>query len=137
MSIASVTACNKRAEVEAEIGGDAASVVAVEGPGHLHRIKLSSDAAQRIGLETAVVRLLPPLGRPRMAVPMAAVLYDQNGATWVYAQVAPLTFQRARVVLTAVGGNFAILRSGPPAGTAVATVGAAELRGSEDGVPGE
>jgi hypothetical protein len=140
LTAAGVTGCNKKTAGEAEIGGDAASVVALDGPGHRHRISLSVDAAQRIGLETEPVRVLPARARtaPRLAVPLAAVLYDPDGATWVYAQTAPRTFERARVVVIAVVNNaLAVLQSGPSAGTEVATVGAAELRGSEDGVPGE
>jgi hypothetical protein len=135
-----VAACNKATEGEAEIGGDAASVVALDGPGHRHRITLTADAAQRIGLETETVRLLPGTNRTaqRLVVPLAAVLYDPDGATWVYAQTAPLAFERARVVVSGlVGDTLAVLRAGPSAGTVVATIGAAELRGSENGVPGE
>jgi hypothetical protein len=140
LTAAGLTACNKKTAGEAEIGGDAASVVALDGPGNLHRISLSVDAARRIGLRTEAVRLLPPTTQSaqRLVVPLAAVLYDPDGVTWVYAQTAPRTFQRNRVVVVGVvHDTLAILRSGPSPGTEVATVGAAELRGSEHGVPGE
>ena len=73
----------------------------------------------------------------QLVVANAAVLYDQDGATWVYAETGPLTFRRVRVTISGTNGDLAILSSGPAVGTTVATVGAAELRGSEDGVPGE
>jgi hypothetical protein len=135
----SVSGCG-RGGGDSEIGGDPASVAAIDGPGGLHSIQLSPDAASRIGLKTDKVRPLAAGqvgGAGLLVVDMAAVLYDQDGATWVYGQTEPLTFQRMPVVVSRVDGNLAVLLSGPPVGTAVATLGAAELRGSEDGVPGE
>jgi hypothetical protein len=129
----SVTGCSKAAG-EGEIGADPATVESVDGPGDLHSIKLSQDAAERIGLKTDKV---VPGGAGQLTIDIAAVLYDQDGATWVYGQTELLTFQRMPVVVSRVDGNRAVLESGPPVGTAVATLGAAELRGSEDGVPGE
>jgi hypothetical protein len=73
----------------------------------------------------------------QLAVALGAVLYDKDGATWVYVRTAPLTFQRQQVVISRVAGDVAVLRSGPSAGTAVANIGVAELRGAEDGVSGE
>jgi hypothetical protein len=126
----------------AEIGGDPASVSAIDAAGLLHRIQLSADAAARIGLTTDTVRAVPGAGGKgaagrEVSVAAAALLYDQDGATWVYEQTAPLTFQRARVALSRVVGELAVLSAGPSAGSSVVTLGAAELRGSEDGVPGE
>lgn len=137
-----VAGCSKSAASESGIGGDPASVTAIDGPGDLHRIELTTDAAQRIGLTTDTVRLLPAStltggSGKQLAVAVGAVLYDQDGVTWVYVESAPLTFQRQRVTLSRVDGDVAVLQSGPAPGTAVANVGAAELRGSEDGVPGE
>jgi hypothetical protein len=130
--------CSRGGAAEVDIGGDPASVTALQGPGKLHRIELNADAASRIGLRTDTVRALPAgKGGARLAVDIAAVLYDQDGATWVYAVIAPLTFQRAPVTVSGMTGQLAILSAGPAVGTAVATQGAAELRGSEDGVPGE
>jgi len=127
---------------EVAIGRDPAVVTPVAGAGNLHRITLNVDAASRIGLETDTVRELsstPPKvgGVPLTTVNFAAVLYDKNGATWVYAETAKLIFQRKPVTVVRVDGDRAVLSSGPTVGSAVATVGAAELRGSEDGVPGE
>jgi hypothetical protein len=154
--------CARSAATE-EIGGDPAVVTPVKGPGNLHRIQLTADGAKRIGLQTDTVRTVPATAQEMAAnaqkggagtqkvpataqkggagthlvVANAAVLYDQDGATWVYAETGPLTFQRVRVTISGTTGDLAILRSGPAVGTTVATVGAAELRGSEDGVPGE
>lgn len=128
---------------EVAIGGDPAVVTPIAGAGHLHRIKLDADSAARIGLATGTVGQLPAT-RPKKGaaqslsvVPIGAVLYDKDGATWVYAETAPLTFQRKPVTVVSADGNRVVLSSGPAVGSRVATVGAAELRGSEEGVPGE
>lgn len=139
LCIVSLAGCSRSAaHTDAEIGGDPAQVTALGGPDQRHQIKLSADSAQRIGLQTSTMQIRAFTGRaPQLTVPLAAVLYDEDGTTWVYAETAQLTFQREPVVITRVNGDLAVLRSGPAPGTAVATVGAAELRGSEDGVPGE
>jgi hypothetical protein len=126
---------------EAESNGGA-TVTDVEGKDGIHRVELTADAAQRIGLETATVGAMAGLAKPaaapgRVSVPLDAVLYDKDGATWVYVGTAKYAFERARVAVSGVDGKLAVLTSGPPAGTAVVTVGAAELRGAEDGVEGE
>ncbi len=138
----SVAGCSAgAADSGSGVGEDPASVTAIGDAGELHRIELSADAASRIGLTTDTVRVLPAKRAGSTArllgVSLAAVLYDQDGVTWVYAQTAPLTFQREQVTVSGVSGDLAILTSGPAPGTSVATMGAAELRGSEDGVPGE
>jgi hypothetical protein len=71
------------------------------------------------------------------AVPAAALVYDKNGGTWVYTNSQPLTFVRERVTVARIEGDLAVLQSGPAPGTAVATVGAAELLGTEYGVEGQ
>ena len=43
-------------------------------------------------------------------------------------------FQRQRVALIDMVGDFAVLSQGPPLGTRVVTAGAAELFGTEFGV---
>ena len=114
-----------------------ATVIALDDHSGRHSVQLTEDGASRIGLATDTVRATVGPGLPGLTVAAAAVLYDENGVTWVYVQTAPLTFQRARVAVSRVDGDTAVLRSGPPAGTTVATVGVAELRGVEEGVPGE
>jgi hypothetical protein len=67
-------------------------------------------------------------------VPVPALVYDPEGSSWVYTNPAPLTYIRAAVVVDHVEGDNAILRTGPPLGTAVVSVGAQELLGAEYGV---
>jgi hypothetical protein len=69
-----------------------------------------------------------------LVVPYGAILYDIDGGTWVYEASSPQVFVRRRVELARVIADLAVLRRGPPAGTSVVTVGAAELFGTEFGV---
>ncbi len=73
-------------------------------------------------------------GQGRKIVPYAAVLYDPKGNTWVYTNPQPLVFIRQPIYIETIRGNEVILSGGPPAGTAVVTVGGAELYGTEFGV---
>lgn len=98
----------------------------------LMTLTLSAKAAERLGIETAEVA---DTGA-RTVVPYAAVIYDAQGATWTYVAVEPLTFERELIVVESISGDEAILADGPPAGTPVVIVGAAELYGAETGVDG-
>jgi hypothetical protein len=128
--------CKASSSAEAETDG-AASVTEVRGQDGIHRVELTADGAQRIGLRTGIVGSRVAAGKPARTVPLSAVLYDRAGATWVYVSTGKFAFQRARISVSGVEGQLALLSAGPAAGTAVATVGAAELLGAEDGVPGE
>ena len=94
------------------------------------RIILTKEAEGRIGLQTATVQ-------PNSSMPIAALVYDRQGDTWVYTVAGPLTYVRQHVTVARVTGDTVVLRTGPPPGTTVVTVGAAELLGSEYGVAGE
>lgn len=87
-------------------------------------------AGQRVFVELA----LSGSGTLTKVIPYAAVIYDPQGATWVYTNPEPLTFVRHSIVVDYIEGELAILLEGPSAGTAVVTVGAAELFGTETGV---
>jgi hypothetical protein len=115
-----------------------ARVVPIQGT-NTSRVVLTARAAERIGLETRPAQQVSTsgAGAPSPAVPLAALVYDRDGSTWVYAATAPLTYVRQRVTVARVAGDVAILQAGPAPGTAVVTVGAAELLGSEYGVAGE
>jgi hypothetical protein len=73
-------------------------------------------------------------GTPRKVVPYAAVLYGVHGETWVYTNPEPLVFVRSPITIDYIEGDLAILSEGPEVGTAVVTLGAAELFGTETGV---
>lgn len=106
--------------------GEPAAVEPVSGS-ELSLVTLSPSAAERLGLRTTPVRRS---GR-RTIVPYSAVLYDERGRTWVYTNPEPLSFLRAQVEIAAIRGDVATLTSGPPVGTEVVEVAAAELYGTE------
>ena len=62
------------------------------------------------------------------------MLYDAAGTTWVYATREPLSYLREPITVDDIEDDQAVLTDGPAAGTAVVTVGAAELYGTELGV---
>ena len=126
-----VAACSRGAESsEEDTGYRDAKVEAVEGS-DLSRVTLSKEAAGRLGIHTAVVAKGPDV---RTNIPYAAVLYDEAGDTWTFTSPAPLTYLRAHIEVDVIQGGRAVLSAGPPVGTTVVTVGAAELLGTELGV---
>lgn len=123
------------ANSDSETSGDAAAdgparVEAVRGTS-LSRVRLSEDAARRTGIETTAVRRAPG---GATAVPYSAIIYEAAGQAWVYTAPEPLAFVRSAVEVETVEGDRALLSSGPPPGTVVVSVGAAELFGEELGV---
>lgn len=96
------------------------------------RVVLSRDAAARLGVATATVQG----AAPTLLMPAAALLYDKDGAAWVYVATQPLTYERQSVTVARVTGDVAVLQSGPGQGTQVVTVGGIELMGTETGVTG-
>ncbi len=71
---------------------------------------------------------------PQLTVPVAALLYDLNGETWIYINTESLQFLRVPVVVDYIMDDTVVLLEGPPAGTKVAVVGVAELYGADTGV---
>jgi hypothetical protein len=113
-------------------GADEAPAVVEQVPeGEIPAVTLTSDAAERIGLQTATVTDESVDGVPRKVVPYSALLYDPKGDAYVYASSAPLVFKRAKLVVDTITGDRVVLADGPPAGTTVVTVGASELFGAE------
>ena len=64
-------------------------------------------------------------------VPYSAVYYDSEGKPWVYTTEKPRVYERKRVSVERVVGKHAVLKSGPPVGTEVVTVGSSLLFGAE------
>ena len=64
-------------------------------------------------------------------------IYDGNGVSWAYGEVAPRVFVRAPITIAAVQGGTAVLSKGPADGTSVVTVGAPLLLGAEAQIAGE
>jgi hypothetical protein len=104
------------------------------------RLQLTGQAIQRLGIVVQPVRAAPTAkGRAGVGevIPYSAVVYDTDGSTWAYANTAARTYVRQPITIATIQGNVAVLSAGPPVGTAVVTVGAAELLGTEYDISGE
>ena len=136
--ILGLSACTQgEAGAAGEEGTSQATVEPVEGT-ELSKVTLTQRAAERLGIRTDRVRLeKQPGAGTRKVIAHGAVLYDEHGDTWTFTSPAPLTFLRQKIDIDYITGSSVILRDGPPAGTTVVTVGAAELLGAELGVGGE
>jgi hypothetical protein len=133
-----LAACGRAAAEQVEGAyGAPAKVEPVEGTG-LSKVTLSQRAGERLGIGTAQVGevQVPAVkgGGTRKVIPYAALLYDENGGTWTFTSPEDLTFLRRKVKVDYIEGTRVFLLDGPPAGTTVVTVGAAELLGAELGV---
>src|SRR5680860_834761 len=85
-----------------------ATVEQVEGS-DIARVTLTEEAAERLDIQTAATQSAPSAGEP-------------------------LLFERAEISIESIDGDRVLLLEGPPAGTPVVVVGAAELFGAEFGV---
>lgn len=115
---------------EAASGAEPAQMEPVTGT-EFKKITLTQRAVERLGLATAQVAG----SESALTVPYAAVLYDADGGTWVYTNPEPLVYLRAKITVDRIDGDTAALTEGPPAGTTVVTLGAAELFGAEFDTP--
>jgi len=101
----------------------------------IKRVRLTARAAERLGLETALVLeeavTIADNSVQRTVIPYGAIIYDTKGQTWTFTSPQPLVFVRQSVTVERIAGNKVVLTEGPPAGTAVVTVGSAELMGAE------
>jgi hypothetical protein len=104
------------------------------GPDQPKKVILTEEAAQRIELQTTLVKS----HGADVSVDQASLIYDQKGNTWVFTVIGPRTYMREAVRINEVDdNNLMILSAGPPAGTEVVTVGAIELWGTELEVAGK
>lgn len=128
-----VPGCEQQA---ADVAGEPAVVVEEIAGSELMRVTLSADAAERLGIQTALVEQVVIAGGTSLSIPYAAVLYDSDGTTWAYVSFEDLVFVREQLVIDRVDGDLAVLTEGPAPGTTVVTIGAAELYGAETGLGG-
>jgi multidrug efflux pump subunit AcrA (membrane-fusion protein) len=127
LSACSVQAQNAAPELQPAV------VEPIEGT-EFNRVVLSEKAAQRLDVQTTPVRNEQVNGTERMVIPYGALIYDLQGATWVYVSPQPLTFERKAVTVDFIDGDIVVLTDGPAVGTEVAMVGVPELYGIDTGV---
>ncbi len=71
---------------------------------------LTEDAAKRLDIQTAEVQDMMVDGAQQKVIPYAAILYDTEGATWVYLNKdGPLTFVRHPITVKDIQGDQAFL----------------------------
>ena len=128
-----LSACSQATARPAASAEEPSKLEPIEGT-ELSRVILTEKAAERLGIETDRVREVEIAGERRMVVPYAAVLYTEDGETWIYTNPEPLVFVRQSITVEHIEGDQAILTDGPSVGTPVVTAGAAELFGIEFGV---
>jgi hypothetical protein len=129
LAVLLLAGCEKAATEETGGGGPAVVEEPAAGT-EVARVTLTQDAAARIDVQTTAVRALSG-HEGELQIPYAAVLYDPDGQTWTYTNPEPLVFLRAPIDVVRIDRSRAVLSKGPPPGTKVVTVGAAELLGAE------
>lgn len=127
-----LSGCSVQTAVEAK-GEDPSTTESVEGSEY-NRVTLSAKAADRLGVQTEQIREEQVDGVQRLVAPYAALIYGNNGETWVYTSPEALTFMRQAVTVDSIDGDLMLLVDGPAVGTEVATVAVAELYGADTGV---
>jgi hypothetical protein len=133
VALPQLSACTQTA-AEGTSGEEPAKIEHVEGSEDVSRLTLTPKAVERLGIQTTPLREEKVAGKQRKVVPYGAVLYDADGKTSVYVSTAPNVYVREPITVDLIEGDRAILSAGPTAGTAIVSVGAAELHGTETGV---
>lgn len=126
-----MSACDRKASTYKKI--EPAHVEHIEGS-KLSKVTLTEKAVERIDLKTGPVKEQQIAGSMRKVIPYSALLYDNYGKTWLYKSTAPRTYVRHQISVDYIEGDLAILSDGPPAGTEIVTLAAAELLGAEIGI---
>jgi hypothetical protein len=106
-----------------------AKVTAIDGS-KVKQVALNEQAAGRLGIK------MTPIAEEAgsKVIPYAAVVYDENGATFAFTSPAAFTYVRTAITVATITGDKAFLSDGPATGTEVVTVGTAELYGAEQGL---
>ncbi|MEX2308957.1 MAG: hypothetical protein WD738_15255 [Pirellulales bacterium] len=137
LAVASVQLAGCQREASSYTKVEPAHVEHVEGS-EISKLTLTEKAMERLDVQTVPVAEAE-VGEEgsreaRPVVPYSAVMYVPDGKTFVYTSPQPRTFVRHAVNVDFIEGDSAVLNEGPPTGTQVVTVGAAELFGAEVGV---
>jgi hypothetical protein len=127
----SLAACAEKSSTEPDSGR--ATITPIAGT-DVSSVTLSDEAAKRIGIQMDTIN---KGDGSQTEIPYAAVLYDPQGNTWTFTTKGELSFVRSPITVDHIEGDVAYLSDGPPAGTQVVIVGAAELYGAEIGVGDE
>jgi hypothetical protein len=125
----SLSACGEAStgyDYETASHHDPAKLKPIKGT-EVQRVIFDAEAAKRVGLQTAPIRQ----NGQGTVIPYDAVVYEADGKAYVYTAPEPLTYVRQEIDIYHVAGDSVVLSDGPPAGTQVVTVGAAQVYGTE------
>jgi hypothetical protein len=127
--VVSVSACGEAStgyDYETASHHEPAKLEPIEGT-DVQRVIFDAEGARRVDLQTVPIR---QAGKSKV-IPYKSVVYDAEGNEYAYTSPEPLTFVRREIDVDHVTGDSAVLSDGPPAGTEVVTVGAAQVYGTE------
>jgi hypothetical protein len=103
----------------------------------INKVTFTEKAMERAAVKTAPLQEGKIDGTenagPRPFVPYSALMYVPTGETFIYTSPAPRTFVRQPVNVDYIANDVVVLKDGPPKGTQIVTVGAAEIFGAEVG----
>ncbi|CAI3798490.1 hypothetical protein [Pseudarthrobacter sp. MM222] len=122
----SLPACAAPVAAPAAVG-EAPAKVEKNATTGIAKLTLTQRGLDRIELKTEPVTA----GAGGVQLPYGALMYDSAGKTWVYTNPAERVYERQEVTVSKVEAGVVTATVGPPAGTQVVTVGAAELFGAE------
>jgi hypothetical protein len=128
-SVVALSACSEASsgyDYETATHHEPAKLQPIKGT-DVQRVIFDAEGAKRVGLQTTPIR---QNGQGKI-MPYDAVIYSSDGNTYTYTAPEPLTFVRQSISIDHVDGDSVMLSAGPPAGTEVVTVGAAEVYGTE------
>ncbi len=99
----------------------------------ISKVTITEPAMKRLDIRTGTVteEKSPRSEKTQTAVPYSSLIYDPQGKTWIYTSPQDRVFVRHEVEVDFIEGNLVYLAKGPEVGTNVATVGVAELYGTE------
>ena len=123
----SLPACAAPAAAPAAVGEAPAKVEKNASTG-IAKLTLTQRGVDRLELKTEPVKAGTGT---EVLIPYGALMYDAAGKTWVYTSPGPRVYERQAITVSRVEAGVVRATAGPPAGTLVVTVGAAELFGAE------
>lgn len=123
----SLSACSQVEEFES--GYEPTSVRPVKGS-EIQLVTFTAEAARRADVHLARVSTTGG----HHVIPYAALIYNDEGHTFTYVSPKPLQYLRTPIDVARISADRVLLRRGPPVGTRVVTVGAAEVYSAEFGV---
>ena len=126
-----MSACDRKSSSYKKI--EPAHVEHIEGS-KLSKVTLTEKAVERIDLKTEPLNEQQIAGSMRKVIPYSALLYDKYGKTWLYKNIESRTFVRHPIEVDFIEGDLVVLLDGPPTGTKIVTLAAAELFGAESGI---